>query len=185
MSDSLVAPVFQIIFNRSNTGSEDMTISQNKVVSIHYKVANADNEEVIDSSEGGEPMTYLHGARNIIPGLEQALEGKGVGDEVAVTIAPEDAYGEYSDDCVQQVPIEAFAEMEKVEPGMSVTAQTEGGQVNLVVTEVAEATVTVDANHPLAGKSLQFDVTVEAVRDASDEEIEHGHVHGPDGHNHG
>ena len=97
---------------------------------------------------------------------------------------PADAYGEYSEDRVQQVPVEAFAEMEKVEPGMMVTAQTEGGQVNLVVTEVDEATVTVDANHPLAGKSLTFDVRVEAVRDASAEEIAHGHVHGAHGHHH-
>ena len=162
-----------------------MTVSQHKVVSIHYKVADADSAEVIDSSEGGEPMTYLHGARNIIPGLEQALEGKEVGDELEVTIAPEDAYGEYSDDRIQQVPIEAFKEMEKVEPGMVVTAQSEQGQINLVVTEVDEATVTVDANHPLAGKSLKFDVRVDAVRDASDEEIQHGHVHGPEGHDHG
>lgn len=161
-----------------------MTISQHKVVSIHYKVADAASAEVIDSSEGGDPMTYLHGAQNIIPGLEQALEGKGVGDELEVTVAPAEAYGEYSDDRIQQVPIEAFAEMEKIEPGMMVTAQTEGGQVNLVVTEVDETTVTVDANHPLAGKSLSFEVTVESVRDASEEEIAHGHVHGPGGHHH-
>jgi FKBP-type peptidyl-prolyl cis-trans isomerase SlyD len=161
-----------------------MTIAENKVVSIHYKVADADSAEVIDSSEDGDPMTYLHGAQNIIPGLEQALEGKAVGDAVEVTIAPADAYGEYSADRVQQVPMEAFAEMEKVEPGMMVTAQTEGGQVNLVVTDVDETTVTVDANHPLAGKSLTFDVTIEEVRDASEEEIAHGHVHGPGGHHH-
>ena len=161
-----------------------MTIAQHKVVSIHYKVVDAASSEVIDSSEGGEPMTYLHGAHNIIPGLEKALDGKGVGDALEVTIAPAEAYGEYSEDRVQQVPIEAFAEMEKVEPGMMVTAQTEGGEVNLVVTEVDEATVTVDANHPLAGKSLSFDVTVDAIRDASEEEIAHGHVHDADGHNH-
>ncbi len=162
-----------------------MTISQHKVVSIHYKVVDADSAEMIDTSEGGEPMTYLHGARNIIPGLEQALEGKSVGDEIEVTIAPADAYGEYSDDRIQKVPIEAFEQMEKVEPGMMVTAQSEHGQVNLMVVEVDEATVTVDANHPLAGKSLKFDVRVEQIRDASDEEIAHGHVHGPDAHNHG
>ena len=161
-----------------------MTIAQHKVVSIHYKVVDAASSEEIDSSEGGEPMTYLHGARNLIPGLEQALEGKGVGDTFEVTVTPADAYGEYSEDRVQQVPKEAFAEMEKVEPGMIVTAQTEGGQVNLVVTEVDETSVTVDANHPLAGKSLTFDVTVTAVRDASEEEIAHGHVHGPGGHHH-
>jgi FKBP-type peptidyl-prolyl cis-trans isomerase SlyD len=161
-----------------------MTITESKVVSIHYKVADATNAEVIDSSEGGEPMTYLHGAQNIIPGLEQALEGKAVGDELEVTVEPAEAYGEYSEDRVQEVPIEAFQDMEKVEPGMMVTAQSGEGQVNLVVTDVSESTVTVDANHPLAGKSLTFDVKVEAVRDASEEELAHGHVHGPDGHHH-
>jgi len=161
-----------------------MTIAQHKVVTIHYKVSDSDSDEVIDSSENGEPMTYLHGARNIIPGLEQALEGKSVGDELEVTVEPADAYGERSDDRVQQVPIEAFQEMEKIEPGMAVTAQTDQGPINLVVTEVDETTVTVDANHPLAGKMLKFEVKIEAVRDASEEEMEHGHVHGPGGHDH-
>lgn len=161
-----------------------MTIAQHKVVTIHYKVTDSNNDEVIDSSENGEPMTYLHGARNIIPGLEQALEGKSVGDELEVTVEPADAYGERSDDRVQQVPIDAFQEMEKIEPGMAVTAQTDQGQINLVVIEVDETTVTVDANHPLAGKMLKFEVKIEAVRDASEEEMEHGHVHGPGGHDH-
>jgi len=93
-----------------------MTISQHKVVTIHYKVVDAESEEVIDSSDDGEPMTYLHGAQNIIPGLEQALEGKVVGDEIKVTVEAADAYGEYSEDRIQQVPKEAFEEMEKVEP---------------------------------------------------------------------
>jgi FKBP-type peptidyl-prolyl cis-trans isomerase SlyD len=118
-----------------------MTITEHKVVSIHYKVADAANAEVIDSSADGDPMTYLHGAQNIIPGLEQALEGKAVGDELEVTIEPADAYGEYSDDRIQQVPIAAFAEMEKIEPGMVVTAQSGEGQINLIVTEVDETTV--------------------------------------------
>ncbi|MDH3760126.1 MAG: peptidylprolyl isomerase [Gammaproteobacteria bacterium] len=161
-----------------------MTIAQHKVVTIHYKVMDVDSEEVIDSSENSDPMTYLHGARNIIPGLEQALEGKSVGDEVEVTVQPAEAYGEHSEDRVQQVPIEAFQEMEKIEPGMAVTAQTDEGQISLIVTEVDETTVTVDANHPLAGKQLKFEVRIEAVRDASEEEMAHGHVHGPDGHEH-
>lgn len=161
-----------------------MTIAQHKVVTIHYKVSDSASDEVIDSSESGEPMTYLHGAQNIIPGLEQALEGKSVGDELEVTVEPADAYGERSEDRVQQVPIEAFQEMEKIEPGMAVTAQTDQGPINLVVTEVDETTVTVDANHPLAGKMLKFEVKIEAVRDASEEEMEHGHVHGPGGHDH-
>ncbi|MCA6064634.1 FKBP-type peptidyl-prolyl cis-trans isomerase [Thalassolituus marinus] len=161
-----------------------MTIAQQKVVTIHYKVVDVDSGEVIDSSEGGQPMTYLHGAQNIIPGLEQALEGKQVGDEFEVTIAPADAYGDYSDERVQQVPMEAFQGVEKVEPGMAFTAQTEHGPVNLIVTEVDETTVTVDANHPLAGKALNFSIKVESVRDASEEEMAHGHVHGEGGHHH-
>jgi len=161
-----------------------MTIAQHKVVTIHYKVVDVDSGEVIDSSEGGQPMTYLHGAQNIIPGLEQALEGKQVGDEFEVTVAPADAYGEYSDERVQQVPMAAFEGVEKVEPGMAFTAQTEHGPISLIVTEVDEATVTVDANHPLAGKSLQFSVKIESVRDASEEEMAHGHVHGEGGHHH-
>lgn len=159
-----------------------MTISQHKVVTIHYEVSDSDQGELIDSSKDGDPMTYLHGARNIVPGLEQALEGKVVGDEIDVTVAAADAYGERSEDRIQQVPMEAFQEIEKVEPGMTVTAQTDQGAINLVVTEVEDELVTVDANHPLAGKSLRFKVSVEEVRDASDEEVAHGHVHGLGGH---
>lgn len=161
-----------------------MTIAQHKVVTIHYKVSDSESDEVIDSSENAEPMTYLHGAQNIIPGLEQALEGKAVGDELEVVVEAAEAYGERSDDRIQQVPMEAFQGMEKVELGMAVTAQTDQGQINLVITEVNGDMVTVDANHPLAGKSLKFEVTVEDVRDASEEEMAHGHVHGPGGHEH-
>jgi FKBP-type peptidyl-prolyl cis-trans isomerase SlyD len=161
-----------------------MTIAQHKVVTIHYKVSDSESDEVIDSSENAEPMTYLHGAQNIIPGLEQALEGKAGGDELEVVVEAADAYGERSDDRIQQVPMEAFQGMEKVEPGMAVTAQTDQGQINLVITEVNGEMVTVDANHPLAGKSLKFEVSVEDVRDASEEEMAHGHVHGPGGHEH-
>ena len=161
-----------------------MTIAQHKVVTIHYKVTDVDSGEVIDSSEGGAPMTYMHGAQNIIPGLEAALEGKSVGDEIEVTVAPADASGEYSEERIQQVPIEAFQGVEKVEPGMAFTAQTEHGPVNLIVTEVEETMVTVDANHPLAGKALKFEVTIDSVRDASEEEVAHGHVHGEGGHHH-
>jgi FKBP-type peptidyl-prolyl cis-trans isomerase SlyD len=161
-----------------------MTIEQHKVVSIHYKVVDIASGETIDSSEGAEPMTYLHGAQNIIPGLEKALDGKQVGDEFEVTVEAADAYGEYSEERIQKVPSEAFTGVENVEPGMAFTAQTEQGPVNLIVTEVEENIVTVDANHPLAGKALAFSVKVETIREASQEEIEHGHVHGPEGHQH-
>ena len=161
-----------------------MTITQNKVVSIHYDVVDADSQESIDSSSGREPMVYLHGARNIIPGLEQALEGKAEGDAFDITVPAADAYGEHSEDRVQKVPREAFAEIGEVHPGLKVTAQTEMGPIELLVTEVGDEEVTVDANHPLAGKNLKFSVRVETVRDASEEEISNGHVHGPGGHQH-
>lgn len=161
-----------------------MTIAQHKVVTIHYKVVDADSGEVLDSSENSEPMTYLHGASNIIPGLEQALEGRAEGDEFEVTVAPAEAYGERSEERVQQVPKTAFQGMDKIEVGMAVTAQTEQGSINLVITAIDEDLVTVDANHPLASKSLTFNVSVEDVRDASEEEVAHGHVHGPGGHQH-
>ena len=161
-----------------------MTIAQHKVATLHYTVVDVASGETIDTSEGGQPMTYLHGAQNIIPGLEQALEGKNVGDAFDVTIEPADAYGEYSEDRIQQVPVQAFEGVEQVEPGMAFTAQTEHGPVNLIVTEVNDDIVTVDANHPLAGKALAFSIKVEAVRDASEEELAHGHVHGEGGHHH-
>ena len=161
-----------------------MTIDQHKVVTIHYKVVDAESGELIDSSEDSQPMTYLHGAQNIVPGLEKALEGKSVGDEVEVTVKPADAYGERSEEGIQQVPIEMFEDMEKIEPGMTLMVETEDGPLNLVVTEVDETTVTVDANHPMAGKSLTFSVKIKEVRDASEEEVAHGHVHGPEGHDH-
>lgn len=161
-----------------------MTIAQHKVATLHYTVVDVASGETIDTSEGGQPMTYLHGAQNIIPGLEQALDGKNVGDAFDVTIEPADAYGEYSEDRIQQVPVQAFEGVENVEPGMAFTAQTEHGPVNLIVTEVNDDIVTVDANHPLAGKALAFSIKVEAVRDASEEELAHGHVHGEGGHQH-
>ena len=129
-------------------------------------------------------MTYLHGARNLIPGLEQALEGKQAGETLEVTVEAAAAYGEYSEDRVHQVPREALAEVERVEPGVTVVANTEQGPLNLVIVEVGDAEVTLDANHPLAGKRLRFDVSVEQVRDATEEEISHGHAHGPGGHHH-
>ena len=161
-----------------------MTITQHKVVSIHYSVKRADNDETIDSSENGAPMTYLHGAQNIIPGLEQALEGRSIGEEFKVTVAPEQAYGERHEDRVQQVPREAFENIGEIQVGMQVSAQTESGPIELVVTNVADKEVTVDANHPLAGVTLDFNCNVVDIRDASEEEIAHGHVHGPGGHDH-
>ena len=153
-----------------------MTIADNKVVSIHYTVKDIDSGEVIDSSDGGEPMTYLHGAQNIIPGLEQALVGKSEGDQFDIEIAPADAYGVYSEERVQQVPKEVFEGVDEITEGMAFSADTDHSPVNLIVVGVDEDTVTVDANHPLAGKSLAFSVKVDAIRNAHVDEITQGHV---------
>lgn len=160
-----------------------MTIAANKVASIQYTVLD-DQGQIIDSSEGGEPLVFLVGAQNVIPGLEEALMGKATGDSIKATVEPAKAYGEYNPEGVQEVPMEAFEGVESVEPGMAFTAETEQGPMNLIVTAVEGDMVTVDGNHPLAGKSLTFDVTIEDVRDATDEEMAHGHVHGAGGHQH-
>lgn len=151
-------------------------IENNKVVAIDYSVTDEANQ-LIDTSEGREPLKYLHGAGNIIPGLEQALTGKQAGDEFEVTVAPEQAYGQHNPANVQQVPVSAFQGVENIEVGMSFTAQGENGNFQVTVTAIEGETVTVDANHPLAGKTLTFKGVVREVREASAEEIEHGHVH--------
>jgi FKBP-type peptidyl-prolyl cis-trans isomerase SlyD len=153
-----------------------MTIAANTVASIQYTVMD-EQGQIIDTSDGGEPLVFLVGAQNVIQGLEEALMGKGVGDQIKTTVEPAKAYGEYNPEGVQEVPMEAFEGVETIEPGMAFTAETEQGPMNLIVTAVEDNKVTVDGNHPLAGKALTFDVTVEAVRDATDEEIAHGQVH--------
>jgi FKBP-type peptidyl-prolyl cis-trans isomerase SlyD len=156
-----------------------MSITNQKVVTMDFKVSDT-NGQVLDSSEGSEPLVYLHGAQNIIPGLENALEGKQVGDFVKVEVAAADAYGEYHDQMVQQVPMAAFEGVDKVEPGMAFHAESpDGHPIQIIVTGVEGDMVTVDGNHPLAGKDLVFEVTVKDVREASADELEHGHVHGP------
>jgi len=159
-------------------------IKENSVVTMHYELKNADGE-VLDSSKGQDPLVYLHGAGNIIIGLEEQLVGKNVGDNVHAVVAPEKGYGMPVDALVQTVPREAFGdEIDKVEVGMRFQAETEQGPVPVVVTSMDDTTVTVDGNHPLAGQELHFDVSIAEIREASAEEIEHGHVHGPGGHQH-
>ncbi|MCE8001316.1 FKBP-type peptidyl-prolyl cis-trans isomerase [Billgrantia ethanolica] len=157
-----------------------MQIAQNSVVAFHYTLTN-DAGEVLDSSEGRQPLTYLHGAGNIIPGLEKQLEGREAGEKLNVTVAPEEGYGEVQPQLVQEVPRDAFQGVEAVEPGMQFQAQTQGGPLMVTVTKIEGDTVTVDGNHPLAGQKLNFDVEIATVREASQEEIEHGHVHGEGG----
>lgn len=154
-----------------------LIIGDNVVVSIHYTLTDSSGE-VLDSSEGSDPLNYLHGAGNIIPGLERALVGKAVGSNLEVVVAPEDGYGEVHEDLLQEVPMAAFQGVDNIEPGMAFEAQDqEGNARRVVVRSVSDDTVVVDANHPLAGVELNFAVEVVDIRDASEEEIAHGHVH--------
>ncbi|RKQ97085.1 FKBP-type peptidyl prolyl cis-trans isomerase /apo-metallochaperone SlyD [Kushneria sinocarnis] len=157
-----------------------MQIADNTVVAFHYTLTN-DAGEVLDSSEGREPLTYLHGSGNIIPGLEKELAGHNSGDQVKARVEPSEGYGEVQPSLVQDVPRDAFQGVEDIQPGMQFQAQTEGGPLLVTVTKVEGDTVTVDGNHPLAGETLNFDVNVQEVREASSEEVEHGHVHGEGG----
>jgi len=153
-----------------------MQISDNKVVTIHYTLSNA-NGDVLDSSVGEEPLAYLHGASNIVVGLENALAGKAAGDKLDVTVAPEEGYGEKHEEMVQKVPVDNFAGVDKVEVGMQFMAQVPWGEQPVTVIAVEDDGITLDGNHPLAGETLNFSVEVVAVRDATEEEVEHGHVH--------
>ena len=160
-----------------------MEIAKDTVVSIDYRLHLGDGN-IVDESDEGEPLVYLHGYEEIVPGLERALEGKKAGDSLKVTVAPEDAYGQYDKDGVEEVPREDFPPDMELEAGGIVTAtDEEGDDVDFLVKEVREKTVVVDFNHPLAGKTLHFEVTVREVRKATPEELEHGHAHAP-GHEH-
>lgn len=159
-----------------------MDIAQHKVVTIDYTLTD-DSGEVIDSSKGGNPLDYIHGIGALIPGLEQALEGRSAGDHVEVQVQPVDAYGEHDPSLVQVVPRTVF-EGEDLEVGMHYRSTSEQGTRIITVTRVEGDDVTIDGNHPLAGMTLNFNVDVVNVREASTEEIEHGHVHGPGGHAH-
>lgn len=153
-----------------------MTIQKDRVVSIDYELKDASGA-LIDRSEG-EPLVYLHGNDNIIPGLERQLEGKNIGDAVKCVIAPTEGYGERDDELVFDVAKSNFAEPEKISLGMQFQAQQEDGTHIVTVVSMDGDNVKVDANHPLAGKDLHFSVTVKDVREASEEELSHGHVHG-------
>ena len=160
-----------------------MQIANNHVVTLNYTLKDNDNN-VIDKSDDGS-FCYLHGASNIIPGLENALSGKSSGDTFSVTIQPEDAYGIHDEAKSQDVPRSMFPPEQEVEAGMQFNAQGPDGQaVTVTIKSVDGDTIVVDGNHPLAGVTLNFEVIVMDIRDASAEELEHGHVHGPNGHQH-
>jgi FKBP-type peptidyl-prolyl cis-trans isomerase SlyD len=160
-----------------------VSIETNHVVSIHYTLK-GDAGEVIDSSAGGEPLAYLHGHGNLVPGLERELTGKNAGDKLQVKISPADGYGEYDPQLVQRVPRRALKGVGNVRVGMRLHAQTDHGPKPVTVTQITGDMVTLDGNHPLAGKNLNFDVEIAAVRAATEEELSHGHVHGVGGHHH-
>ena len=160
-----------------------MVVAADKVVTIHYTLTNNDGE-VLDSSSGGEPLTYIHGHGNIIPGLEKELEGKSSGDKLNVKSAPADGYGERDKKLVQKVPRRSLGG-NKITPGMQFQAQTSSGEARVAtVVSLQGDMVTVDMNHPLAGETLNFEVEIADVREATTEELAHGHVHGPGGHHH-
>jgi len=158
-------------------------ITKDAVVTIDYRLHLGDGK-YIEESEQDDPLVYLHGYEEIVPGLEKALEGKKAGDSLKAQVSPEDGYGEYDEDSVEEVPREEFPADLELEAGGIVTAtDDEGDEVEFLVKEVRPKTVVVDFNHPLAGKTLHFEVTVREVRKATAEELEHGHAHGP-GHEH-
>jgi FKBP-type peptidyl-prolyl cis-trans isomerase SlyD len=159
-----------------------MRIAKNSVVSIEYTLTDAEGA-VLDSSKGQSPLTYIHGNGNIVVGLEEALEGKEKGATLKVSVPPAKGYGERDASLSQIVPREMF-DIEELEPGMRFHAEGEHGTHVVTVTAVDNDSVTVDANHPLAGQTLNFEVTVMGVRAATEQELAHGHVHGPHGHDH-
>ncbi len=161
-----------------------MKIANGTVVAIDYSLHLGDGR-VVDASEAKEPLTYLHGEGQIVPGLESALEGLEVGARKHVVVAPAEGYGEHDARGVQEVQRSAFPQGFDPEVGMELTAEGEDGEaVPFAIREVRPESVVIDLNHPLAGKTLHFDVTVREVREPTDEERAHGHVHGPGEHHH-
>ena len=161
-----------------------MQIEKNKVALLEYTLTDSAGE-VMDTSEGGDPLAYIQGIGNLIPGLEEELEGKSAGDELNVVVQPEKGYGVRNDALVQQVNREVFQGVDELQVGMQFHAQGEDGGNHMIwITEINGDDVTIDGNHPLAGQTLTFDVKVLEVRDATAEELDHGHVHGPGGHHH-
>ncbi|TQV86799.1 peptidylprolyl isomerase [Exilibacterium tricleocarpae] len=162
-----------------------MNISAKKVASIHYTLTN-DAGEVLDTSKDQEPLAYLHGAQNLVPGLEKELEGKAVGDKLDVVVEPAEGYGEKDPQLIQAVPRTMFGGTDNIEVGMAFHAETQHGRQTVEVVEVDGDNVTVDGNHPLAGVRLNFAVEVTDIREATEEELQHGHVHsaGGCGHSH-
>lgn len=160
-----------------------MNIADKTVVQFHYTLKDEAGKEIENSYEG-DPLAYLHGYKNMLVGVEKALTGKQAGDKFSVTLQPEEAYGERQEDAVQRVPVKHLHGEKKWQPGMTALVHTDAGQRQVTVLKVGRFMVTVDINPPLAGKVLTFDLEVVDVREATTEEVEHGHAHGVGGHQH-
>lgn len=160
-----------------------MQIADKTVVQFHYTLRDESGEE-LETSRGGEPTAYLHGANNIIKGLENALAGKSTGDVFSATVGPEDGYGQRQPDREQRVPVKHLIFKGKLKAGMAVHLNTSKGSVPVTVVKAGRHSADIDTNHPMAGRTLTFDVEVIDVREASAEEVTHGHAHGPGGHHH-
>jgi len=160
-----------------------MEISEKKVALFHYTLRNK-NGDILDTSDGQAPLGYIHGIGNIIPGLEKALQGKKKGDKVKVIIEPSEAYGQRNDSLMEVVPLSNFGDQSQVKVGIQFQVDGPQGLRIATVAKLESENVTIDFNHPLAGVTLDFDVEITDVRDASPEELQHGHVHGDGGHHH-
>jgi len=158
-------------------------ITADRVVTIHYTLKN-DSGEVLDSSSGGEPLAYIQGHGNLVAGLEKALEGKASGVSLAVVVDPADGYGVRDEALIQRVPKRSLQGAGEIKKGMQFQARTEDGMRLFTVTGLVGDMVTLDGNHPLADQTLHFDIEIVEVREATTEELEHGHVHGAGGHHH-
>lgn len=160
-----------------------MQIEKNTVVTFHYDLRLSENG-VFETSRNSDPMCYLHGHGNIIHGLEKEMMGKTSGDKFTVTVDPLEGYGLRNEQAVQRVPIKHLSYKGRLHPGMTVAVNTKEGQRRVTVIKVGKFNADVDLNHPLAGRTLNFDVEILDIRVASDQEISHGHAHGPGGHDH-
>ncbi len=160
-----------------------MEITADRVVTIHYTLKD-DGGAVLDSSAGGEPLAYIQGHGNLVPGLEKALEGKHDGNTLAVDVSPAEGYGERDESLIQRVPKRSLQGSGEIKKGMQFQARTEDGMRLFTVTAMVGDMVTLDGNHPLADQTLHFEVEIVGVREATTEELEHGHVHGAGGHHH-
>jgi len=160
-----------------------VNISKNSVVSFHYRLSKSDGIE-LESSRDGDPIAYLHGHRGVIPGLEEAMEGRSAGDTFTADIQAAKAYGPRHEDAQQRVPIKHVLKKGKLKKGDTVKINTSEGHRDVTIIKVGKFNVDVDANHPLAGADLSFDIEIIDVREASAEEVSHGHAHGVGGHHH-